>query len=131
MGKAIKKNILGFLALVVASIFLANFFAPKMKMTPEKYVLGLDSYREDLMMKGMYRCCLEEPCSYCLKKEDNCDCMDEVLNGEHPCGECIGEILEGKGNKFLAGHFAEAIADEVGVQHLETIKQIISEKYNI
>jgi len=49
----------------------------------------------------------------------------------HPCGECIGEILEGHGNPYLAEYFAAAIAEEVGEQHLEILKQIISEEYDI
>ena len=87
--------------------------------------------------QGEYRCCLENPCTYCIGEslEDNeeieCDCLDNIVNGLHPCGECIGEILEGHGNHFLAEYFAIAIADEVGEQHLETLKQIISEKYGI
>jgi hypothetical protein len=53
------------------------------------------------------------------------------MNGVHPCGECIGEILEGHGNRFIAKYFAKSIAEEVGEQYLDVIKQIISEKYNI
>ena len=90
----------------------------------------------ELIAKDNYSCCLEKPCSYCLFEDSSeegaaCDCLDEVVNGEHPCGECIGEILEGKGNKFLAKYFAGALADEIGVSHLETLRQIISEKYGI
>jgi hypothetical protein len=43
----------------------------------------------------------------------------------------MGEILEGHGNRFIAKYFATAIAEEVGTQHLDTIKQIISEKYDV
>lgn len=84
-----------------------------------------------------YKCCLENPCTYCIEKTpghgegETCLCLEDVVNGMHPCGECIGEILEGHGNRFLAKYFAAAIAEEVGEQHLNTIKQIISEKYNI
>lgn len=80
---------------------------------------------------GNYACCLEQPCSYCFKKEGECDCLEEVLNGEHPCGECMGEILEGKGNKFLAKYFASALADELGNDHKNSLQQIIFEKYQI
>ncbi len=89
-----------------------------------------------LIREGKYRCCLEKPCSYCfLKAPDNgeeavCDCLDEVMNGEHPCGECMGEILEGHGNKFLSEYFPEAIADEVGGQYLDTLEEIVDDKYN-
>jgi hypothetical protein len=85
----------------------------------------------ELLEKGDYACCLERPCMYCLKKKEGCDCLEEVLNGEHPCGECIGEILEGNGNRFLAEHFANAISEEVGEQHKAVLQQIISEKYRI
>lgn len=53
------------------------------------------------------------------------------MNGVHPCGECIGEILEGHGNPYLAEYFARAIAEKVGEQHIGTLREIISEKYGI
>ena len=81
------------------------------------------------MSQGDYKCCLENPCTYCLIKEGSCDCLAEVMAGEHPCGECIGEILEGNGNHFLAEYFARAIADETG-EH-DALKRIIAEKYNV
>ncbi len=83
-----------------------------------------------------YRCCLEKPCTYCIEKTPGhgegatCDCLRDVVNGKHPCGECIGEILEGHGNPYLAEYFATAIADEVGEQHRAVLQQIIEEKYN-
>jgi len=89
-----------------------------------------------LIAEGNYACCLEKPCTYCIEKSPKhgegatCTCLEDVVNGVHPCGECIGEILEGHGNKFLASYFAKAIAEEVGEQHLETLEQIISEKYS-
>ncbi len=89
-----------------------------------------------LVKEGKYRCCIENPCSYCFlnstPEEDGtiCDCLDEVMNGEHPCGECMGEILEGNGNKFLSEYFPAAIADEVGDKYLETLEEIIDDKYN-
>jgi hypothetical protein len=84
-----------------------------------------------------YRCCLETPCVYCIEKTPGhgegavCDCLADIVNGVHPCGECIGEILEGHGNPLLAEYFATAIAEEVGEQHLSMLKRIISEKYDI
>ena len=88
-----------------------------------------------LIEKGEYSCCLEKPCTYCIEKTPGhgegatCSCLEDVVNGVHPCGECIGEILEGHGNKFLSEYFPEAIAEEVGMHHLATIEQIIDEKY--
>jgi hypothetical protein len=87
--------------------------------------------------KGNYKCCLDKPCTYCIEKTPGhgegatCTCLEDVINHKHPCGECIGEILEGHGNRFLAKHFASSIAEEVGEEHLDSIKQIISSKYDI
>jgi hypothetical protein len=86
---------------------------------------------------GDYRCCLEKACTYCIEKSPGhgegatCDCLSDVVEGRHPCGECIGEILEGHGNKYLSKYFASSIAEEVGQEHLPTLKKIISQKYNI
>lgn len=91
----------------------------------------------EMVADGNYKCCLEKPCVYCIEKTPGhgegatCNCLEDIVTGVHPCGECIGEILEGHGNRFLAKYFATAIAEEVGKQHLDTIKQIISEKYDI
>lgn len=92
---------------------------------------------DQMIPNGDYKCCLENPCTYCLEKSPNhgegptCKCLEDIMNGVHPCGECIGEILEGHGNRFIAKYFATAIAEEVGIEHLQTIKEIIASKYNI
>lgn len=96
----------------------------------DSYISMKDDLQKERLMDGMHRCCLEKPCVSCLEKKE-CDCLDEIMNGKHPCGECIGEILEGHGNKFLAKYFATAIADNVGIEHLETLKSIISDMYDI
>jgi len=94
----------------------------------------------DLIDKGKYKCCLKEPCSYCLLeniekteyfdgKKLECECLVEIMEGKSPCPECVGEILEGGGNKYIAQYFATAIAEKTG--NVEVIKKIISEKYNI
>jgi len=87
---------------------------------------------------GKYSCCLEKPCIYCINKSSkkhgagtSCECLDDIMNGRHPCGECIGEILEGHGNKYLAQYFASSISDEVGMKYLPYLKQIISDKYEV
>ena len=96
-----------------------------------------DSMVKEMLASGNYRCCLMKPCSYCIEKTPGhgegatCDCLKDIVEGRHPCGECIGEILEGHGNKYLAEYFAKAIAEEVGMDHLDTLKKIISEKYNV
>jgi hypothetical protein len=95
-----------------------------------------DSIQQDLLPIHKYRCCLEKPCTYCIEKtpghgEDaSCDCLKDIIDGVHPCGECIGEILEGHGNPYLAEYFAKAIAEKVGEEHLMTLKQIIEDKYD-
>ena len=91
--------------------------------------------QQSLLKQGKYKCCLEKPCTYCIEKTPkhgegaSCTCLEDIVNGVHPCGECMGEILEGHGNPYLKEYFAVAIAEEVGEQHLETIQQIIDEKY--
>ncbi len=95
------------------------------------------SIKGTLLAEGEYACCLEKPCTYCIAKTPghgegaSCHCLDDVMNGVHPCGECIGEILEGHGNPFLAEYFATAIAEKVGLQHLDSLKAIISDIYDI
>jgi hypothetical protein len=94
-----------------------------------------EDIHQDLMPHGDYRCCLENPCTYCIEKTPGhgkgatCDCLGDLINGVHPCGECIGEILEGHGNPFLSEYFARAIAEKTGEE--EAIKRIISNKYDI
>lgn len=87
-----------------------------------------DNIRGKLEMEGKYDCCLEKPCSYCIK-ETECTCRQDILNGEHPCGECIGEILEGHGLAELKPYYAKAIAHKVGEQHLEHLQEIINDIY--
>ncbi len=90
-----------------------------------------------LLERGKYRCCMKEPCSRCFAKKENhekeavCDCLDDLVNGVHPCGECIGEILEGEGNPLLAEYFASSIAEKLGKEHITTLKNIIFEQYGI
>jgi len=93
--------------------------------------------QQELRPQHRYRCCLKEPCAYCIGKTPehgegaSCDCLADVVNGEHPCGECMGEILEGHGNPYLAEYYAKSLADELGEQHLPELRLIIAEKYNI
>ncbi len=96
----------------------------------KELVVKTDEGIKKLLAKGDYRCCLDKPCFYCFKKGE-CDCLDKIMNGKHPCGECIGEILEGEGNPLLAEYFATAIAEKVGEQYAPTLKQIIADKYDM
>ncbi|RME78632.1 hypothetical protein D6774_00485 [Candidatus Woesearchaeota archaeon] len=88
-----------------------------------------NSLHATLIPAGKYRCCLEKPCSYCLSDVEGCSCLDDVMNAKAPCVECVGEILKGEGNKFLAPYFAVAIAEKTG--ELEAMQHIIEEKYGI
>ncbi len=78
--------------------------------TPAAIPWAVEAYKLSKISAGEYRCCLESPCSYCLLKYGNCDCLDEVINGEVPCGECLGEIMEGEGNKLLKDRFPGIIS---------------------
>lgn len=99
----------------------------------EHFVSLKSDIQGDMLNDGKYRCCLKKPCTYCIEKTPGhgegaeCDCLSDVVNGVHPCGECIGEILEGHGNPYLKEYFAEAIAEKTG--ELEAIQRIIDEKY--
>lgn len=147
-----KKNKLQFyslglviLGLVIGLTFgfsgvLTNNMSMNMDNMPhhrESFISQRDSIMGKMMAHGEYACCLKKPCTYCIEKTPghgegaSCHCLEDIVNGKHPCGECIGEILEGHGNPLLAEYFAQAIAEEVGDQHLGTLQQIISEKYDI
>lgn len=103
----------------------------------ETFISLKNSIQDDLRPQVKYRCCLENPCMTCIEKTPghgegaSCDCMKDIMEGRHPCGECIGGILEGHGNPYLAEYFATAIAEKVGEEHLPTLRKIISEKYSI
>lgn len=92
---------------------------------------------KSLLAQGKYKCCMKKPCFRCFSKAGNqdkelvCDCLEDVMNSKHPCGECMGEILEGEGNPLIAEYFASSMAEKLGEQHLGTLKQIITEKYDI
>ena len=141
-----KKEILVYGAVFIITVFLTLMFSPI--IFPYGMHMGMDSKRdafislkEDIQgnMRGnhQYRCCLETPCTYCIEKSPGhgegaeCDCLSDLVYGVHPCGECIGEIMEGHGNKYLAEYFAKAIAEKVGEEHLPTLKQIMFEKYGV
>lgn len=103
----------------------------------DELIAHKESIQGELISKGEFACCLEKPCTYCIEKTPKhgegakCTCLEDVVNGVHPCGECIGEIMEGHGNPYLAQYFAQSIAEEVGEQHLGTLRQIMSEKYDL
>jgi hypothetical protein len=103
----------------------------------EHFISLKNNMQLELLDDREYKCCLEKPCTYCIEKTPghgegaSCNCLKDVVEGVHPCGECIGEILEGHGNPNLAKYFANAIAEKVGDRHLQTLKEIIEEKYDV
>jgi hypothetical protein len=128
------------LTLVVAIIFVGVLISPDIRpMSLEQHRHNFIEHKNhiigDLLPQGKYRCCLEKPCTYCIEKTPGhgkgatCDCLKDVINGVHPCGECIGEILEGHGNQYLADKFATAIAEKTGEK--EAIQRIIEDKYGV
>lgn len=101
----------------------------------EDWITIADTIRGKLAMEGKYDCCLEKPCWYCIQKTPEhgegaeCSCRQDILAGLHPCGECIGEILEGHGLPELKPYYAKAIAHKVGAQHEGHLQQIINDMY--
>ena len=149
MSRGITKTslVLGLALVLVAGVFFGYFLKPsapsedhlaaiKSQSVPEQrdaWIEVADSIRGTLAMEGKYDCCLEDPCWYCIQKTPGhgegaeCTCGQDILNGEHPCGECIGEILEGHGLPELKPYYAKAIAHKVGEQHLEHLEEIIND----
>tara|TARA_Y100000294_G_C8522459_1_gene323464 strand:- start:219 stop:662 length:444 start_codon:yes stop_codon:yes gene_type:complete len=138
------KKTLGWIFVVfILGVFFGFFFIPmdmkhsmmSMDGMRDSFISLKESIQDENLHNHNYRCCLEKPCTYCIEKTPGhgegsvCDCLSDLMNGVHPCGECIGEILEGHGNPYLAEYFARAIAEKTG--HLDAIKEIISEKYDI
>lgn len=103
----------------------------------EEFLSHRNAMVKEMIEHGMYKCCLENPCTYCIEKTPGhgegatCDCLADIVAGKHPCGECIGEILEGHGNPYLVEYFAVAIAEEVGMQYLDILHEIIADKYDL
>tara|TARA_Y100000296_G_C4982780_1_gene161464 strand:- start:25 stop:456 length:432 start_codon:yes stop_codon:yes gene_type:complete len=133
-----KKYFCGIAVFVIVGILMFSFFPLKkqdMVIEREKFLDLKYEIQKSLLKQGKYRCCLEKPCIYCIEKTPGhgegaeCSCLDDVVNGVHPCGECIGEILEGHGNPLLSEYFAKAIAEKTGEE--DAIKKIIEEKYGI
>lgn len=132
----------GFMIVIVLVAFVSGFFVSdmgemNMEDSREEFISLKENIMSDQMAEGNYRCCLKKPCTYCIEKTPGhgegaaCDCLSDIMNGVHPCGECIGEIMEGHGNKFLSKYFAKAIAEEVGEQHISNLREIMLEKYDI
>lgn len=134
-----KTNLILGLALLLVAGFLIGYAvkspAPAQEATRENWMAMADEIRGKLAREGRYDCCLIKPCWYCIQKTPghgegaDCACRQDILNGEHPCGECIGEILEGHGLPELKPYYAPAIAHKVGEQHLAHLESIINDMY--
>lgn len=130
------------LGLVLAGIFLISisgaYFLGKMNMETgqnsldseissnhdELSIVGeVNSIKQDLKDGDKYNCCLsEDSCTHCLMKHGDCDCLEDMMNGEEVCGECLGEWIEGEGHAcpMMAAGFHEAYPE---------IWEIIEDKY--
>jgi hypothetical protein len=130
---------IGIIILLLVTVLIGGVNSHTYFMSMEQKRTHFISLKEDIQdhhrQNHQYRCCLEKPCTYCIEKTPGhgenatCDCLKDVVEGVHPCGECIGEILEGHGNPYLAEYFAKAIAEKTKEEL--AIKRIIEEKYGI
>lgn len=136
-----EKKWIGLAAILVVLVLVGGVLGSTYTLEKKHHRMSFDEKHElfntmkadmthDQMLDGHFKCCLEKPCVYCLSKY-GCDCLEDIMTGKHPCGECIGEIMEGHGNKFLSPYFATAIAEKVGEQHTNSLKAIIADMYDI
>ena len=119
------------------TVYLLNIDSISLNEKVTRFVSDRNAIISEQIMQGNYACCMEKPCTSCIAltpyhgEGSSCSCLEDVVTGQAPCGECVGGILAGRGNKYLAKYFAQSIAEGVGEQHLNTLKQIISAEYNI
>ncbi len=144
MKKSALNWVLGSVIFVlVLAIILLFFYVPSlnhatmnMEESRDHFISLKNNMQLALLDHREYKCCLKKPCTYCIEKTPghgegaSCNCLKDIVEGVHPCGECIGEILEGHGNPNLAKYFANAIAEEVGEEYIQILKKIIKEKYD-
>lgn len=101
----------------------------------EDWIDVADNIRNKLAMEGKYSCCLKKPCWYCIQKTPGhgegaeCTCLQDVLEGRNPCGECIGEIMEGHGLDELKPYYDESIGYKVGTENQGCLQKIIDDMY--
>ncbi len=126
--------------LMVPTFLIINAVQVKNLTIEEKreiYISQKNEMRNELIAEGGYACCLKNSCSSCIETTPwhgegaECHCLADVVTGKYPCGECAGGILAGRGNKFLAPYFARAIAEGIGMENIDVLRNIISQKYNI
>ncbi len=101
----------------------------------EVFTAMRDHLHHEMIPDGDYRCCLAKACTSCAALDPwhgegaSCSCLEDVVNGRPPCGECVGGIMMGRGNPLLAKYFASSIAGKLGAGHAEALKRIIEEQY--
>lgn len=126
--------ILGLFALLFLFVYMDISYALKDTASKQHYIIEKqEELKLSLIEQGRYKCCLEKPCSYCLEHTEKqlvCDCLEDVMEGKAPCGECIGEILEGEGNHLIKEYFAASLAEELGEESREVLDAIVEEKYS-
>ncbi len=130
-----RNNVFIILTVVFAVLFFVTFtgvykFGYNL---PHNYIFS-KSMHNSMMGESGYGCCTQIACVFCLTDSEHkgvCDCFEEVVNGESPCAECVGNILQGNGNKYLAKSFAKAISEKMGDEYLLPLKDIIAQKYNV
>ena len=138
--RKMKKKYLIIISMLVIGILLGVLIpTPTHMMSVDQrrdtFISLKNSIQGEMLSHEQYKCCLEKPCVYCIEKTPGhgegaaCTCLEDVINGVHPCGECIGEILEGHGNPLISEYFAKAIAEKTG--EFEAIQKIIEEKYGM
>lgn len=125
------------IVLVSAFLFVSFGMSKTVDQKRTDFISLKNEIQEEMRGQEKYRCCLETACTYCIEKDPKhgegaaCDCLKDIVEGVHPCGECIGEIMEGHGSPFLSKYFARAIAEEMGEEHIDVLKQMMFEKYGV
>jgi len=138
-----QKTFFIFFAGIIVSLFIvailpgsqsaANTNGMNVDEKRESFISLKAEIQKDMLYNRKYKCCLEKPCNTCISltpwhgEGAECDCLEDLVNGEAPCGECVGGILAGRGNPYLKEYFVAAIAEETG--EVEAIRRIIDEKY--
>jgi hypothetical protein len=133
--------ICGGLVIAVTAAAVAGLFEPLRSLNAtveqerERFMALKTALVQRLIPSHGYRCCLNEPCTSCIEETPDhgegasCDCLSDLVHGAAPCGQCIGGILEGEGNPYLAQYFVHALAQAVGQQHQDTLRMILKAKY--
>ena len=140
-------------ALALSAVFLAGVFsASPVRHLLDRGLSGTDAVKAQaaraaahqstairrLAAAGLYRCCTKNPCTYCFSdtrhytgKGAACACIDDLMNSNPPCPECIGVILRGGGNPLIAEYFAAALSRALGGEYYPLLVRLMEERYGI